>query len=198
MGLDELHPIPFLLILSLIRQVPRCKIRSTSDVCKLRIVHCVSLIRREVVVGLTAGVIPHDRHTLQVERLLVAAADRGIPSTIIGVEAEVMLRHIRLEPLANLRMRSRIEVHQIATVCAATHHIEVQIALHVLHILIDIGEVARAEQSELLAIPECEHDSALRCCTTRHESLHNLQHGSHARRIVVGAIVYLTSVRDKK
>ena len=104
-----------------------------------------------------------------------------------------MLRHIRLEPLANLRMRSRIEVHQIATVCAATHHIEVQIALHVPHILIDIGEVARAEQSELLAIPECEHDSALRCCTTRHESLHNLQHGSHARRIVVGAIVYLVA-----
>ena len=88
-------------------------------------------------------------------------------------------------------MRSREEVHQIATVRAAAHHVEVQVALHLLHILVGISEVARTEQSELLAVPECEHDSALRRCTTRHESLHNLQHGSHTRRIVVGTVVNL-------
>ena len=54
-------------------------------------------------------------------------------------------------------------------------------------------EVARTEQSELLAVPECEHDSALRRCTTRHESLHNLQHGSHTRRVVVGTVVNLVA-----
>ena len=90
-------------------------------------------------------------------------------------------------------MRSREEIHEVATVRTAAHHIEVEVALHVLHVLIVVGEVARTEQSELLAVPECEHDSALRRCATRHESLHYLQHCSHARRIVVGSVVYLVA-----
>ena len=128
------------------------------------------------------------------ERLLVAAADGILPSTIVGLEgAEVIFIDIVLEPLAQFGMSRSEEVHQILAACTAAHHVEVEIALHLRHFCEVVGEVLRTEQSKLLTVPESEHHSTLGLYSTRYKGFHNLQHGSNARSIVVGTIVYLVA-----
>ena len=128
------------------------------------------------------------------ERLLVAAANGILPSTIVGFEsAELIFIDVVLEPLAQFGMSRSEEVHQILAACTAAHHVEVEIALHLRHFTEMVGEVLRTEQSKLLAVPESKHNSTFGLCSTRYKGFHNLQHGSHARSIVVGTIVYLVA-----
>ena len=143
---------------------------------------------------LSASVIPHDGHSLKMERLLVAAANGILPSTIIGLEgAELIFIDIALEPLAKFWMSRSEEVHQILAACTAAHHVEVEIALHLRHFCKMVGEVLRTEQSKFLTVPKSEHYCTFGLYSTRYKCLHNLQHGSHARSIVVGTIVYLVA-----
>ena len=80
---------------------------------------------------LSACVIPHDWHSLKMERLLVAAANGILPSTIVGFEsAELIFIDVVLEPLAQFGMSRSEEVHQILAACTAANHVEVEIALH--------------------------------------------------------------------
>ena len=128
------------------------------------------------------------------ERLLVAAANGILPSTIVGFEsAELIFIDVVLEPLAQFGMSRSEEVHQILAACTAAHHVEIEIALHLRYFCEMVGEVLRTEQSLLLTVPESEHYSTLGLCSTRYKCLHNLQHGSNARSIVVGTIVYLVA-----
>ena len=143
---------------------------------------------------LSASVIPHDGHSLKMERLLVAAANGILPSTIVGFEsAELIFIDIVLEPLTQFGMSRSEEVHQILAACTAAHHVEIEIALHLRYFCEMVGEVLRTEQSLLLTVPESEHYSTLGLSSTRYKCLHNLQHGSNARSIVVGTIVYLVA-----
>ena len=128
------------------------------------------------------------------ERLLVAAANGILPSTIVGFEgAELVFIDIVLEPLAQFGMSRSEEVHQILAACTAAHHVEVEIALHLRHFCEVVGEVLRTEQSKLLAVPESEHYCTFGLHSTRYKCFHNLQHGSNARSIVVGTVVYLVA-----
>ena len=97
------------LVFRVIREMPCCEERGTRDVGQLGIVDGVRLVRRLVVVGLCVGVIPDDRHTLDVERTLVAASYGVVPLTIAGVELERISVDVVLEPVAERRMSVSIE-----------------------------------------------------------------------------------------
>lgn len=127
--------------------MPCCEERGTRDVGQLGIVDGVGLVRRLIVVGLCVGVIPDDRHTLEVERALVAASDGVVPWTIAGVELERISVDVVLEPVAEHGMSVSIEVDHICGVLrlvVATHHVEVEISLHLADVSIMIDEVLRA------------------------------------------------------
>ena len=123
--------------------MPCCEERGTRDVGQLGIVDGVRLVRRLVVVGLCVGVIPDDWHTLEVERALVAASNGVVPWTVAGVELERISVYVVLEPVAESGMSVSIEVYHVCGVLrlvVATHHVEVEIALHLADVSIVIDE----------------------------------------------------------
>lgn len=127
--------------------MPCCEERGTRDVGQLGIVDSVRLIRRLVVVGLCVGVKPDDGHTLEVKRALVAASDWVVPWTIAGIELERISVDVVLEPVAEYGMSVSIEVYHVCGVLrlvVATHHVEVEISLHLADVSIMIDEILRA------------------------------------------------------
>ena len=55
-------------------------------------------------------------------------------------------------------------------------------------------KVARAQQSELLAVPKGKDNGTPWLLASGYQRLHNLQYGAQSRRIVVGPVVYLVTV----
>ena len=78
---------------------------------------------------------------------MIAASDGVVPWTVAGVELERISVDVVLEPVAESRMSVSIEVYHVCGVLrlvVATHHVEVEIALHLADVSIVIDEVLRA------------------------------------------------------
>ena len=138
------------------------------------------MVRGLVIVGMTIRVIPYNRYTHAREGAVVTTSDRVVPRPIIGCQIEVIGCDLLFQPIAKLRLCLGIEINymvRLRLVVVAADHIEVEVALHLLHACEGLHERFRAKQALLLAIPERKEDGALRLLTGCHESPCDLQYG---------------------
>ena len=145
---------------------------------------------------LRISMVPYHGDALAGKRTLVAAAHGIVPRLVVGVQAEAVFGYVPAQPFSVFRMAGGEEINKVRRVVGtvvSSHHVEVKIALHLAHAAEVLHEIPRPEQSVLLAVPEGEDDRTLRLGSALHESPHDLQHGAHTRRVVVGTIIYIVA-----
>ena len=149
-----------------------------------------------VIIRMCIRVIPDDGDVLQGERAIVTAADGAVPGAVVRLQLQVMLPDGVFQPLAEGRMRFRVEIDHVLRLVrpvVAANHVEVQVALDLLHEGAGLHEIFGAQQPFLLPVPEGEDDVAQRLLARCCKRPCYLQGRRYARGIVVRPVINLVA-----
>ena len=158
------------------------------------------MVAGQMVIRMSVCMIPDDRDVSLGEGSIVAAAHGTVPGTVIGFELQPILFDVVFQPVAEDRMRFRIEINHVAglrLVIISPNHIEVEVSLDLLDKRTALHEVLRAKQPFFLPVPEGKDDCPLRLHAGGEERTGYLEDGSHSGGVIVGSVVNLVAVEQR-
>ena len=158
------------------------------------------MVARLMVIRMPVGMIPDNRDTYLCEGTVITPSYRVIPRTIIRCQIQVVFLDIVLQPIAESRVRLRIEINhmgRLRLVIVTADHIEIQISFHVLYLWKRLNEGFRPEKPFLLTVPESEYNGSLRLLARGKESPRYLQNGRDSGGVIVRPVIDLVAIQHR-